>query len=86
MPTKQSQDGTNLIRASELSLYTYCAKAWWLSRVEGVQPSNARQLEAGLAAHARHGAAVALAGLLTRVALACLAMGAVLAVIWLIGR
>lgn len=83
MPAKRSQDGTNLIRASELAQYAYCAKAWWLGSVEGVQPSNVRQLEAGTAAHAQHGARVALAGWLSRAALICLALGAVLVLVWL---
>jgi hypothetical protein len=72
-----------VIRASEMAQYAYCAKAWWLGSVEGVQPSNVRQLEAGTAAHARHGARVALAGWLSRAALVCLALSLVLMVIWL---
>lgn len=74
----------SIIRASEVAQYAYCAKAWWLARVEGVRPSNVRQLESGESAHARHGAGVALAGWLTRAALACLALGALLIILWLI--
>jgi CRISPR/Cas system-associated exonuclease Cas4 (RecB family) len=84
MPAQHSQADTHLIRASEIGQYAYCAKAWWLSRVEGVQPSNLRQLEAGRDAHARHGAQVVASTLLARVALACLALGGLLAAIWLI--
>jgi hypothetical protein len=72
-----------VIRASELAQYAYCARAWWLGSVEGVQPSNVRQLEAGTVAHARHGARVALAGWLGRAALVCLALGVALALAWL---
>lgn len=72
-----------IIRASELGQYAYCAKAWWLGHVEGVPPSNARQLEVGAAAHTRHGTQVALAGLLSRAALACLVVGGLLALAWL---
>ncbi len=85
MAEKRERADTSLIRASEIGQYAYCAKAWWLSRVEGVQPSNLRQLEAGTAAHTRHGAQVVASALLARVALACLALGGLLAVIWLIG-
>jgi hypothetical protein len=83
MPAKRTREDTTL-RASELGQYIYCANAWWLGRVEGVQPSNVRQLEAGAAAHAQHGATVALAELLSRVALICLTLGGVLAIIGLV--
>jgi hypothetical protein len=81
---KQVQTSGEVIRASELGQYLYCAQAWWLGRVEGVQPSNVRQLESGSAAHTQHGVQVALAGLLARVALVCLALGGLLALIYLV--
>ncbi len=72
-----------IIRASELGQYTYCAQAWWLGSVKGVPPSNVRQIEAGTAAHTQHGLRVALAGMLARAALICLAAGGLLALAWL---
>lgn len=81
---KATRRKDSIIRASELAQYAYCAKAWWLARVEGVQPSNVGQLESGDSAHARHGAGVALAGWLARAALVCLALGAGLTILWLI--
>jgi len=84
MFAKRSQDDSDPIRASELAQYAYCAKAWWLGSVEGVQPSNVRQLEAGTAAHEQHGAQVALAGWLSRAALICLALGVILMLLWLV--
>ena len=44
-----------VIRASEIGQYDFCAKAWWLGSIEGVQPSNIRGLQAGTAAHEEHG-------------------------------
>jgi hypothetical protein len=44
-----------IIRASEIGQYDFCAKAWWLGSIEGVPPSNLRQLQAGTAAHEAHG-------------------------------
>ena len=44
-----------VIRASELGQYAYCARAWWLGRVLGYRPTNLERLEAGEAAHVRHG-------------------------------
>jgi CRISPR/Cas system-associated exonuclease Cas4 (RecB family) len=44
-----------VIRASELNEYAYCARAWWLGRVLGYHPANLESLAAGEAAHVRHG-------------------------------
>jgi hypothetical protein len=66
-----------VIRASELGQYCYCARAWWLSTIMGVQPDNVRDLYAGSAAHERHGRTVWLAGAL-RIAAAVLAIIAVI--------
>jgi len=48
----------DVIRASELNEYAYCARAWWLRRVRGRQPRNWMELEAGVARHRAHGRAV----------------------------
>jgi hypothetical protein len=47
-----------VIRASEVGLYTYCARAWWLAQIEGYRPVNEASLKAGEAAHKAHGRAV----------------------------
>jgi len=44
-----------VIRASELSQYAYCARAWWMGRVLGYRSTNLERLAAGEAAHIRHG-------------------------------
>lgn len=43
------------IRASEITDYLYCHRAWWLKRAHGVQPHNVRQLEAGTRYHEENG-------------------------------
>lgn len=48
-----------LLRASEIGLYAFCARAWWLQTVRGVSSRNQTALRAGVQTHARHGAAVA---------------------------
>ena len=48
-----------VIRASELGEYVYCARSWWLRRVQGVQSRNKAALRSGMAAHDRHGRGVA---------------------------
>lgn len=50
--------GNRLIRASGVGLYAYCARAWWLGRVEGYRPVNQAALADGEVAHQAHGRAV----------------------------
>lgn len=71
-----------MIRASEIGEYVYCARAWWLRRVVGEEPTGQAQREAGTLHHARHSRAVArssqllwVAGLLLLVGLGLLASG-----------
>ena len=48
-----------IIRASEMGEYVYCARAWWLRRVAGLEPAGHERRELGTALHRRHGRAVA---------------------------
>ena len=74
-----------VIRASELSQYAYCAKAWWLGAVEGVRSANVHELESGSLIHTQHGRAVQIAGWARRVAIGLLLAGVALAMIWFAG-
>lgn len=72
-----------LIRASEVGQYTYCARAWWLDRVQGLSPTNDRELTLGREDHRKHGRMVAdtlrlyrWALLLVSLAAVCLALAA----------
>jgi CRISPR/Cas system-associated exonuclease Cas4 (RecB family) len=46
------------IRASEISTYLYCRRAWWLKRKHGVQSQNVREMEMGTRYHGQHGRTV----------------------------
>lgn len=70
-----------LIRASEIGTFVFCARAWWLERVEGVESDNADERRAGDALHAAHGRRVWAATWLRRVALAML-IAAVALIVW----
>ncbi|MBC8160579.1 MAG: hypothetical protein H7Z42_05095 [Roseiflexaceae bacterium] len=48
-----------MIRASEIGEYVYCARAWWLRRVAGIEPAGRARREHGTRLHQRHGRAVA---------------------------
>lgn len=43
------------IRASEISEYVYCRRAWWLRRVRAIASQNVTQLRAGTRHHEQHG-------------------------------
>jgi CRISPR/Cas system-associated exonuclease Cas4 (RecB family) len=63
------QTDSDVIRASELGEYVYCARAWWLRRVQGVASRNTAALSGGQQAHDRHGRAVAASQTQRRLAL-----------------
>ena len=67
-----------IIRASEIGQYDFCAKAWWLGSIEGVEPANVRELQGGAAAHEWHGRQITRAGRLQTIAVALLLLGVVL--------
>jgi len=67
----------DLVRASELSQYAYCARAWWLGRVMGYRSANVEAMNAGTARHRAHGRSVEGAYRLQRLALALLVLAAV---------
>ena len=75
-----------VIRASELGQYAFCAKAWWLANVEGVPSANVREMDTGASAHEQHGQTVQLSIWLSRAGLVCLALGLVMLVLFIATR
>ena len=74
----------DVIRASEIGQYAYCARAWWLVRVKGHPSTNVAALERGSARHRVHGRAVESYHLLRRAAVALLLLAAVAFLAWLL--
>ena len=64
-----------LVRASEISEYVYCHRAWWLHVVAGLEPANRTALQAGTARHQAHGRRVAASGALLIAGLLVLVLG-----------
>lgn len=60
------------IRASEITSYVYCSRAWWLRRTQRAKPQNVRELKQGTQHHQHHGRTVWQARLLKRTAVAIL--------------
>ncbi|HEX5691878.1 MAG TPA: hypothetical protein VFX76_17805 [Roseiflexaceae bacterium] len=75
-----SKERIPIIRASEVGEYVYCARAWWLRRVAGLEPAGRERRELGVALHRRHGRAVAGSRALLGVGIA-LALAAVLLIV-----
>ena len=69
-----------IIRASEIGQYTFCARAWWLSQIQGIPSTNTRALAQGEAVHQRHGWAVWTAGALRRAAMVFLIIAVVIVI------
>ena len=70
------------ITASQVGQYAYCARAWWLSTVEGHEPADLEALSVGTAAHERHGWQVSVARGSSKLALILLGIALVALAIW----
>lgn len=74
----------DIIRASEIGQYAYCARAWWLARVKGLPSANAAEMRAGTEKHHEHGRSVERLYRLRRLAAGLLLLGVLLLVAWLL--
>jgi len=74
----------DIIRASEIGQYAFCARAWWFARVKGYRSANVAAMERGTARHRRHGRSVEGYHLLRRLAVGLLLLAALALVAWLL--
>jgi CRISPR/Cas system-associated exonuclease Cas4 (RecB family) len=74
----------DIIRASEIAQYSYCARAWWLGRVKGYRSANVAAMRQGTAQHRTHGRAVESYHLLRRLAVVLIGLAGVFLVAWLL--
>lgn len=73
-----------VIRASEISQYAFCARAWWLGRVKGYRSTNLAVMRHGEARHHAHGRTVESYHRFRWLAVALLSLAAVLILAWLL--
>jgi hypothetical protein len=73
-----------VVRASEVSQYAFCARAWWLGRVKGYRSTNVRAMRQGRARHEAHGRAVEGYHFWRRLAVALIVLACVLLIAWLL--
>ena len=74
----------SLVRASDIGLWAYCHRAWWLAKVKGAAHANPGALEAGTASHLRHGSQVARGDALMRVGIGLIAVALLVAGLFLL--
>lgn len=68
-----------LVRASDIGLWAFCHRAWWLARVRGVEHQRPALLAKGIAAHQAHGHTVQRAQQQITLGWALLALGMIAA-------
>jgi hypothetical protein len=73
-----------IIRASEVGLYTFCARGWWFAQVLGYRSANLAAMQLGKAHHRAHGRRVVSFHRLRRVAVGLLFLAGVALALWLL--
>ena len=66
----------SLVRASDIGMWAFCQRAWWLAQVKEVAHQDPARLQQGSRAHADHGVRVRQAQMLQRAGLIILAAAA----------
>jgi hypothetical protein len=74
-----AREHSDVIRASEMGRYVYCARAWWIEHVLGLAPQNLAALARGAQRHDAHGRAVSASLWQARIARGLLALAALCA-------
>lgn len=70
------------IRASDISSYLYCQRAWWY-RQQGVSSENTNELAGGQELHHQHGRSVFASGLVKSLAYLLLLIGLILLAVYM---
>lgn len=65
------------IRASDISTYLFCERAWWYQR-QGIESDNIAELASGTELHQHHGQAVLVSGSLRALAYVLLLIALIL--------
>lgn len=75
----------DVIRASELGLYVFCARAWRL-RADGYESRNVAEMAAGSEAHAVHGRRIAAYQWIMRLSIVLGAVAVISLALWWLAR
>ena len=83
MSTGEKSDA--VIRASDIGLYVFCARAWRL-KADGYESSNRAEMAAGTEAHAAHGTQVAVSQYTQRLSLVLFLIALIVSLLMLATR
>jgi hypothetical protein len=72
------------IRASEISSYCFCQRAWWY-QLQGYESENQVELSGGSELHTQHGRLVRRASCLNTLATGLLILAIIALIVWLAG-
>ena len=73
-----------IIRASEVGQYAFCARAWWLGRILGYRSANLEAMARGTSSHLLHGRVVERYHLLRRVAASLILLAVIALAAWVL--
>lgn len=85
MSTTHATHRDNIIRASDIGLYVFCARAWRL-RADGYESAKHAEMAAGTQAHAAHGRQVAISQYAQRLSLVLFVLALIIAVLMFVSR
>jgi hypothetical protein len=74
-----------IIRASEISTYQFCHRAWWY-QLQGYEPENKVEMVGGSEMHEQHGRMVMISSCIQLVAYTFLLLAILSATIWIIQK
>lgn len=72
-----------IVRASEISTYQFCHRAWWYQQ-QGYEPDNQADMAVGTEIHEKHGRVVLASNCIQIVAYGLLLLAILMATIWFI--
>jgi CRISPR/Cas system-associated exonuclease Cas4 (RecB family) len=72
-----------IIRASEISTYQFCHRAWWY-QLQGYEPENKAEMTGGSELHEKHGRVVMTSSCLQLMAYGLLLLAVITATMWVI--
>ena len=81
MSTRPRNNSQRIIRASEIGQYAFCAQAWWLGSIVGIDPENIEALATGTLTHQQHGRQVGVSIALSRAGYAVLIFAIIIGLI-----
>jgi hypothetical protein len=85
MSPTQATHRNHIIRASDIGLYVFCARAWRL-KADGYESANHAEMAAGTEAHAAHGRQVAVSQYARRLSLVLFMLALIIAILMFASR